>query len=52
MNTENADKMINFFTRLLSVVSQWLMTEPIVYFTAIMLGVGVIGLIYKLWHIR
>ncbi len=52
MNTENADKMIDFFTRLLNAVADWLMREPIVYFTAILLGCGVIGLIYKLWHIK
>lgn len=52
MNTENADKMITFFTRLMSAIAQWCMTEPIVYFTAIFLGIGVLGLVYKIWHIR
>lgn len=51
MNTQMADEMIDFFTRLLSKVSIWLMSEPIVYFTACFLGLAVIGVINRLWHI-
>lgn len=48
----SADKMIEFFTELLGKVAEWLMTEPIIYFTGIFLGCSVIGLIYKLWRLR
>ena len=51
MNTQTADRMIEFFTRLLGNVSTWLMSEPIVYFTACFLGLAVIGVINRLWHI-
>lgn len=49
---ENSERMIEFFTKLLGSVSQWLMSEPIIYFTGCFLGYAVIGLVYKLWHIN
>lgn len=47
-----ANDMISFFQALLSSVSSWLMEPPILYFTGIFLGLGVIGLVVKLFHIK
>lgn len=46
-----ADQMVDFFTAMMSHTATWLMTEPIVYFTAIFLGVAIVGLIKKMMHI-
>lgn len=40
--------MLTFFTQWLSIIANFLMTEPIVYFTAICIGVFVLALIHKI----
>lgn len=44
--------MMSFFTGLMDHTANWLMIEPISYFTAIFVGVGVVGLVRKLMHIN
>lgn len=44
--------MINFFVEFLGMLCDFLMSEPIIYFTAIFLGACVLGLVSKIWHIN
>lgn len=40
--------MLNFFTSLMGYTADWLFLEPIRYFTGILIGACVIGLIHKI----
>lgn len=40
--------MLDFFTQILGLIAQFLMTEPIKYFTAIFIGCGIVALIHKI----
>lgn len=44
--------MIDFFTAFLTLVADFLMTEPFKYFTALFIGAGVIALIRRIWKIN
>lgn len=48
MNLNNANLMVDFFTRIISVVGSALMSEPYVYFTAVFLGICIVGIIKKI----
>lgn len=40
--------MLDFFTQWLGIIAQFLLTEPMKYFTAIFIGVGIVALIHKI----
>lgn len=43
--------MLQFFQEFLRIVADFLMTEPIKYFTGIFIGVFVIGIISRLFRL-
>lgn len=47
-----ANDMINFFTDFLGVLASFLMQEPIKYFTAVILGTCVFGLVVRIFKIK
>lgn len=45
-------EMIDFFTNMMGVTADFLMVEPIKYFTALFIGVGIIAIIKQIWEIN
>lgn len=44
--------MLDFFSQFLGIIASFLMREPVIYFTSIFLGLCVLAIIRKLFHIR
>lgn len=45
-------KMLTFFREFLGIIADFLTREPIIYFTAIFIGIFVLAIIRKLMHLR
>lgn len=46
------NEMLSFFTQFLGIVADFLMAEPVKYFTGIFIGCCVIGLVTRLFRLR
>lgn len=44
--------MLSFFQQFLVMLADFLMTEPVKYFTGIFIGICVIGIVKKLFNLR
>lgn len=46
------ESMLSFFSGFLSILGNFLASEPVIYFTAIFIGVCVIALVKRLFNLR
>lgn len=46
------ETMLSFFREFLGIIADFLVAEPIIYFTAIFIGIFVLAIIKKLLHLR
>lgn len=44
--------MLDFFTQFLGIIADFLMAEPVKYFTGIFIGLCVIALVKRLFNLR
>jgi len=44
--------MLDFFSGMMNITADFLLVEPIKYFTALFIGAGVIALVKKIWKIN